>query len=493
MPYMVMHEGDNWDVYKKGPDGKPEGNRLGRHPSKEKADAQMAAIHANEKTLGEGALAASAKFWDDDMPMMPMPAKLEPTDTRVQYNPLGGNGTEACANCQWFCAHAASCNLVWDDIVATGKCNLWLQKPGPYQPTPMPVVIVADETAEKKPDPAPAGITGNLKQWLLDFFVKQAAGPAVETGFKVLPDNKWVAFFTNNLQDLTKEIFAASAHDLLISWLDKGLVPYPELWWYHIPGTRHGQCTWMGRQGHIVIAAGTFDDTPLAQEFKKEYERHPQKVSHGFVFPTAAKQHGVYYAYIPYELSPLPLGSEANPITGFLSGGKEVIPEAKISQLRAFLTPERVSEILAKADELSKQADQQGIASKQVEAVPVVDQGARDAIQALTKDLTTTLGTAIKEALAPVSTQLAEQTKAIQAIQTAETALTGRMTALETWVKEQFAAGPRASQAPGTVVPPSDPAAAELAARAKDPNAGSKENEDFGQVLAGKFMPPAGA
>lgn len=53
MPYMVKDEGvdkvdERWCVYKKGEDGQPEGKPLGCHPSKEKADAQIAAICANE-------------------------------------------------------------------------------------------------------------------------------------------------------------------------------------------------------------------------------------------------------------------------------------------------------------------------------------------------------------------------------------------------------------------------------------------------------------
>lgn len=53
MPYIVKDEGvekvdERYCVYKKGEDGQPEGKSLGCHPSKEKADAQIAAIHANE-------------------------------------------------------------------------------------------------------------------------------------------------------------------------------------------------------------------------------------------------------------------------------------------------------------------------------------------------------------------------------------------------------------------------------------------------------------
>lgn len=53
MLYMVKDEGvekvnERYCVYKKGEDDQPEGKTLGCHPSKEKADAQIAALYANE-------------------------------------------------------------------------------------------------------------------------------------------------------------------------------------------------------------------------------------------------------------------------------------------------------------------------------------------------------------------------------------------------------------------------------------------------------------
>lgn len=475
MPYMIKKQDGKYGVFKQGGDGKPTGNAMGMHPTRAEAMKQMDALYANDP-------GASKK---DMMPMM----KVEPDDPRVQYNAYGATGGHGCGDCQWFCAHEASCQLVWDEIVATGKCNLWLgDQPDAMAQEPVPVVIVADETAERKE--SPAGAIGTVRDWLLGWFTKQEV--QVGYGFKVLPGNKWIGFFTNNLEDLTKETFAASSHDLLISWLDKGLVPYPELWWYHIPGTKHGQCTWMGRHKHIMIAAGTFDDTPVAQAFMKAYEKNPQKMSHGFLYPTAAKQHGVYYAYVPYEISPLPLGTEANPITGFLSGGKEMIPESKLTALQDFLkAPGIVEEIMKQADAMSQKADQQGIASKQIEAIPTVDQGARDAIQALTKEVKTAIETAVKDALATVNTELGKQTAAITALQAGEAARNQQVTDLTTWVKAQFQAAPRASQAPGTVVPPTDPAAAHLREKATDPKA-ADPNDPFATIAA-KFMPPAGA
>ena len=47
MPWIIAKKNEEWCVYKKGSDGKPTGKTKGCHPSKKKAEAQMAALHAN--------------------------------------------------------------------------------------------------------------------------------------------------------------------------------------------------------------------------------------------------------------------------------------------------------------------------------------------------------------------------------------------------------------------------------------------------------------
>ena len=51
MPWLIKDEGegvdDRWCIYKKGPEGEPEGESLGCHPSKPEAARQLAALYAN--------------------------------------------------------------------------------------------------------------------------------------------------------------------------------------------------------------------------------------------------------------------------------------------------------------------------------------------------------------------------------------------------------------------------------------------------------------
>lgn len=48
MPYTIAKQGDQWCVYKKGDDGKAEGDSLGCHDSQAEAQAQIGAIESNE-------------------------------------------------------------------------------------------------------------------------------------------------------------------------------------------------------------------------------------------------------------------------------------------------------------------------------------------------------------------------------------------------------------------------------------------------------------
>lgn len=467
MPYMMVEENGKTAVYKAGSDGKPMGKRLGLHDSKAKAEKQMSAIYANEKALGEKALDASFELAVKDMyPMM----KMEPSDPRVQYNPMGASGNQGCATCQFFCAHEASCALIWDDVVATGKCNLWLGKPTPKQPEPIPVVIVEPPemdmgSEEAKPE---TGKKEGILDWLKRTFGKKADEPLTGTGFKALPGNKWVSFYTNNFEDKAGEIFTEAAHDQYISWLDQGVIPYPELWYWHLPGTKHGQAEWIDRVGHVMIAAGSFDDTPMADVFRKEYETHPHNTSHTFGYPKDARQDGVYHAYFTVEISPLPVGKEANWFTPFMEV-KAMASEEKKSALVQMFGKEWAENILKNGEELSKEIEAKtDLKFKEAETIPVVDPTAREALKEL--------------AVANKAYQDATL-KALNDLTALVTKQAETITQLQTFVKEQMSDAPRATTSQQTVVPPTDPAAAMLAAKAADPNAAMQGKSVFENIV----------
>lgn len=54
-PWRAIQQGDEWCVFKLGADGEPTGDTLGCHPSQDAANAQLAALYANEPGAKGGA------------------------------------------------------------------------------------------------------------------------------------------------------------------------------------------------------------------------------------------------------------------------------------------------------------------------------------------------------------------------------------------------------------------------------------------------------
>lgn len=427
-------------------------------------------------------------FQKDMMGMMPM-MKIEPDDPRAMYDPLGGTGTQACANCQWFCASEAQCALIWDDVVATGKCNLWLGEPTEAEELaaqdPIPVVIVDQPATGAAELPTVENKESPIISWLKKTFGKKADEQLTGSGFKALPGNKWVAYHSNSFEDRVGELFTEAAHDQYIGWLDKGVIPYPDLWYWHIPGTKHGQAEWVDRIGHIVVSAGSFDDTPIAQLFRKEYEKNPQMTSHTYGYPKSALlDDGSFQTYFTVEISPLPVGKQASLWSPFMEVKEMPITPEKITKLEGILGKDLASQVLGNADKMSKELEALGIKFKEAEGLPSVDNDAREAIKEL--------ATANKSVNDATTKQLTDILTAVKALSDGEKARNEAITKLETFVKEQFELAPRASQSKATVVDPTkDKEAAFLAAKAADPLT-QLASKSIGEQIAGMVLKPKG-
>lgn len=138
----------------------------------------------------------------------------------------------------------------------------------------------------------------------------------VQPGFKALPDGLWVAWWSNNFKDREGEILSAGAHDRYVKRLDAKVVPMPELWFWHVPGTAHGKALWVDRIGHFMVAVGRFDDSELGRRFAAHYaEADAYAVSHGFKARPSDLRDGVWHDYNTFEVSPLPTAAAANPFT----------------------------------------------------------------------------------------------------------------------------------------------------------------------------------
>lgn len=146
-----------------------------------------------------------------------------------------------------------------------------------------------------------------------------------ESGFKVFGDRLWLAFYSNNFKDLENEIIASKAHERFVDRVNLGIVPMPELWYWHLAGSRHGQAKMVGMEGHVVWAIGEFDDSPAGAAAAKFYAETPHKLSHGFTYPKYAFKGGVYYDINTFEISVLPMdvAVPANPFTDYQVYDKE--------------------------------------------------------------------------------------------------------------------------------------------------------------------------
>lgn len=138
-----------------------------------------------------------------------------------------------------------------------------------------------------------------------------------ETGFKVLEGNKWVAWYTNARKDLEGEKFSYEGLMREVKRQNE-TGDYPELWFYHIAGTRHGKANGAFIVNDMVVAVGTFDDTPMAESMKKYYQKSVDvALSHGFVYDGNKFDGETYQEFKTFEISTLPRGKEANPYTSF--------------------------------------------------------------------------------------------------------------------------------------------------------------------------------
>ena len=152
-------------------------------------------------------------------------------------------------------------------------------------------------------------------------------------GFKVVGDNQWVAWYTNAYQDKDYEFFPQQAINHDIHYMAENDA-YPELWFYHIPGTAHGKATWAGMVGKLAVAVGEFYDTPTAEAFKAYYRKNKMELSHGFIYDAAQKRNGVFWNYHTYEISTLPPGKAANPYTAF-DVKEQSMPQMNADQFKA--------------------------------------------------------------------------------------------------------------------------------------------------------------
>lgn len=413
------------------------------------------------------------------------------SQAEAAYTPLSKSNTKACANCRWFSSDNM-CLIVEnypEDILPTGLSNRWEAKPTPeditvsieadsvtvvaVEPMMMGSMELKEETPEPVQDKAGAVLSrsnyGLIKQALTsikDVLRKAGFGDDEDdeeksltthgSSFKVFKSGDkylWTAVWSNNFKDREGEILSQKAHDRYVARLDAGLVPMPELWFWHTKGTAHGKALWIGRIGHLMRAVGEFDDSPIARKFVEHYRKSKVRygVSHGFTYPKWAKKDNVYEDYNTFEISPLPYEVAANPITGFEELIEMPMSDAKREHLVKIVGPDLAEKLVAQDEDNSKALEIAGVGFKDFGDIPAAEEAAKDAEQ---NEVKSTLGQAFL-AMIEAQAQTMEDVKALKdESATTIKALTDRLDALAQEnkdLREKMAMTPRASQAEKTV------------------------------------------
>jgi len=197
---------------------------------------------------------------------------------------------------------------------------------------------------------------------------------------------RWLAVYSNKWRDDDNppEILASTAHKEFIEAVDKGDWPHPELWLWHIPGSRFGVADFVAYDDSgFALASGT---TEKGREYIAEaLSKHDDlAMSHGMPVKEIERDEEdptIITRYRSIEVSPLPREKAANrhgTHYEILTEVKMAIPDEKRSELKGMLGADGLerfeAELADKAKELEELEIQSKSESPEEEAVPEVEE-----------------------------------------------------------------------------------------------------------------------
>lgn len=223
----------------------------------------------------------------------------------------------------------------------------------------------------------PGGKTMSIIDRLAKLFNWTAKEAPTETGESGLFITKqadgayrWVGWVSNHFRDNDnpREILSAKAHKDFVAYADTKSA-YPELWLWHVPGSRVGTADMVDFADGFLVESGLFDPgkETVAEALSKETK--PLTMSHGFLRTTPMTKDGVTDGYIQFEASITPKGVEANPFTDFQTIKEASMPLSpdKKAFLAKYLPEETIASLEGKTEELRKAAEAAGVDWKAVE------------------------------------------------------------------------------------------------------------------------------
>lgn len=187
---------------------------------------------------------------------------------------------------------------------------------------------------------------------------------------------RWVGWVSNHFRDNDNppEIISGTAHKEFVEYADRE-GKYPELWLWHIPGSKVGKADMLDFADGFLIASGTFDDQGTAESLAGSEDA--LTMSHGFARLQKAKDlENVTTKYRMFETSITPEGVEANPWTRFTATMEEKmgLTESKKAFLLKYLPEERITEIENDTEALRKAAEEAGVDWKAFEEAETIEE-----------------------------------------------------------------------------------------------------------------------
>lgn len=209
--------------------------------------------------------------------------------------------------------------------------------------------------------------------------------------WKEADQHRWLATYSNKYrdQDVPSEIISADAHKDFVAAVDTKQTPMPELWHFHVPGSRWGVADMLAfdEQTGFVIASGTIDKGH-EREAEIIAEMGDVRVSHGMLrksleYDTADDT--VITRYRSIEISDLPAEYAANPLTDFqvLKEGGDMIPEHKKAYLKKVgLSDDKIKQLESDLARKATEAKEQGLEFKEAETVEATVKAAESELTA---------------------------------------------------------------------------------------------------------------
>jgi len=144
---------------------------------------------------------------------------------------------------------------------------------------------------------------------------------------------RWLAIWSNKYRDFDtpQEILSDAAHRDFVRAIDNKEWPMPELWHWHIPGTRWGIADWVAYDDEkgFILASGTIDKGHENEAIAMKNTNVRIKVSHGMPeseIRRDVKDNTIITRYRTVEISDLPSNRAANQLTAFaIKSNKEKI------------------------------------------------------------------------------------------------------------------------------------------------------------------------